>query len=120
MDFINLSLHRREGNEPELEELWEPLLRLRSAFPALGSQTWAGGQLGIRAARSRPVEVTAVVLELVDQDALRLYTTDEGAVLKVAVQSGGAEAWALLMNAFRQEIGNSSWASMDGLGASPA
>ena len=114
LDFINLSLHRREGNEPELEELWVPLLRLRSAFPALGSQTWAWGQLGIRAARTRPVEVTAVVLELVDQDALRLYTTDEGAVLKVAVQSGGAEAWALVMNAvqagnWKLKLGVDGW-----------
>jgi len=98
LDFLSLSLHRRE-DAPGLEELWVPLLRLRSAFPALGSQTWAWGQLGIRAARMDPVEVARLILDLVDQDALRLYTRDEGAVLKVAVQSGGAEVWGIVMSA---------------------
>ena len=99
LDFMNLSLHRREGNDPSLEELWVSLLRLRSAFPALGSQTWAWGQLGIRSARTHPVEIVQLVLDLVDQDALHLYTPDEGALLKVAVQAGGAETWGIVMSA---------------------
>lgn len=99
LDFINLSLHRRDGNDPGLEELWVPLLRLRSTFPALGSQTWAWGQLGVRAARTDPVEVARLVLNLVDLDALRLYTPNAGEVLKAAVQSGGAEVWGIVMSA---------------------
>ncbi|WP_228942868.1 hypothetical protein [Nocardioides sp. Leaf374] len=99
LDFINLSLHRREGNDSDLGRTWLPLLRLRSAFPALGSQSWAWGQLGIRAARAHPAEMARLALELVNQDVLRLYTPDEGAVLKVAVQSGGPEVWAMVMAA---------------------
>lgn len=104
LDFISLSLHGGEGDGLDLKEMWLPLLRLRASFSALGSQSWAWGQLGTRAARQRPIEVTKLVLELVEQDALRLYTSDASDVLKVAVQSGGPQAWALVVNAV--EAGN--------------
>jgi len=99
LDFINLSLHRREADDSSLADLWLPILRLRSAFPALGGQTRAWGQLGIRASRAHPVDMVRLALELVEEDVLRLYTPDEGAVLKVAVQSGGPEVWAAVMDA---------------------
>lgn len=99
LDFTSLSLHGHEGSNPSLDELWVSLLGLRSTFPLLGSQTWAWGQLGTRAARTYPAEIVRLVLDLVEQDALRLYSQEEGAVLRVAVQSGGPEAWAIVMSA---------------------
>jgi hypothetical protein len=114
LDFTSLSLHGHEGTNPSLEKLWVSLLGLRSAFPLLGSQTWAWGQLGTRAARTHPAEVVALALDLVEQDALRLYSQEEGAVLRVAVQTGGPEVWAMVMNAvqagnWKLKIGVDGW-----------
>ena len=99
LDFINLSLHRREADDSGLADLWLSVLRLRSAFPALGSQARAWGKLGIRAALAHPIDMVRLILDLVQADVLRLYTPDESAVLKVAVQSGGPEVWTIVMDA---------------------
>lgn len=113
LDYVMLAMHRREdAGDLALAELWMPLLRLRTTFPALGSQNWAWGQLGIRAARTNPVEIARLVVNLVDQDFLRLSNGSDGAVLKDAVRSGGVDVWGLVMDAIR--TGN--WKLKMGLG----
>ncbi|NPD04865.1 hypothetical protein HN031_09245 [Nocardioides sp. zg-1308] len=100
LDFVSLSLHD-DRDDSELQDIWVPLLALRAYFPSLGTQTWAWGQLATRAGRRHPVATTQLVLDLVDQDVLRLYAADEGEVLKVAVQAGGRNAWELVMSAIQ-------------------
>jgi hypothetical protein len=99
LDFINLSLHDREATDTRLQELLIPLLRMRSRFPAVGNQTWAWDRLGVRAAQIQPTELAHLAVDLIDQDALRIYGPDEGAVLRSAIQEGGRETWEVVMNA---------------------
>lgn len=99
LDFINLALHRRQGVDAPLGDLWLPILRLRMVYPELGDQVWAWRQLGIRAGNTHPVDTARLVLDLVEADILHLYSSGEGAVLKAAVQSGGPRVWAIVMDA---------------------
>lgn len=93
-----LPLHRREGKELSLEAFWVPLLRLRTRVPGPGRPDLGLGSSRRPHGPCRPVQVAQLTLDLVEQDALHLYTPEEGAVLKVAVQTGGAEVWRIVMN----------------------
>lgn len=107
VDLVALWLHgRRDAANDRLLDTITALLADRRRFPHVGQQSWDWGQLASTTLERDPAALAALMLDLVDEDALSIHDgSDEQTVLKAAITNGGPTAWRAAI----ERVASGSW-----------
>jgi hypothetical protein len=95
VDLVALWLHGRSdvANDRLLDAI-AALLAERRRFPHMGQQSWDWGRLAATTLARDPAALSALMLDLVDEDALTIHDgSDEETVLKAAITNAGPPTW---------------------------
>ena len=107
VDLIALWLHgRSDSANDRLLDAIAALLADRRRFPHLGQQSWDWGRLAATVLGRDPASLAALMLDLVDEDALNIHDgSDEEALLKAAITNAGPPAWRAAI----ERVATGSW-----------
>ncbi|WP_286932958.1 hypothetical protein [Microbacterium sp.] len=99
VDFLAFELHDRPEISPELQTAIEEIVELRLKFPVLGQQEYDWSQLAERQLEKDPASIVRILVELVEQDAISMYSdSQEKGLFGRALKLAGKETWIELLD----------------------
>lgn len=99
VDFLAFELHDRPEISPELQVAIQEVVELRLQFPALGQQEYDWSQLAERELAKNPGRIVQILVELVEQDAISMYSSSqEKGLFGRALKLAGKECWIELLD----------------------
>jgi hypothetical protein len=107
IDLLALWLHGRDdGANERLLGTIAALLAERRRFPQLGQQSGDWARLASRTRDRDPAALADLMLDLVEDDALKVYDgSDERAILEAAIENAGPRTWQAAM----ERVAGGSW-----------
>lgn len=99
VDLVALHLHGRSEVSSNLEAVVWQIVGLRTSFPVLGQQEGDWSALARRNLNQRPFELARLLSDLVEADAIRIYSTSrEANLLRDSIELAGTPAWQEAMS----------------------
>ncbi|WP_157002154.1 hypothetical protein [Agromyces laixinhei] len=99
VDFVALHLHGRSEISYDLEAVVWQVVGLRTRFPVLGRQENDWSVLARRSLEQHPLELAGLLLDLIEADAIRMYSRpSEANLLRDSIELAGTPAWQEAMS----------------------